>query len=118
MYGLETHVLGIPKDNEQPPYLIDKRFEPKKKMTDDHNTCISGVAVLFTNMNEKPQLTIFHDVHADIPLMPETFRTSALRNSPSKKKSWVNSNAGERFIELRLLKYQTKTTLHAHYENS
>jgi hypothetical protein len=79
MYGLETHVLGVPKEMSKSPYLIDKKFGPKRKMTKDNNTSISAVAVLAKDVEGIPKLFIFHNIYAEIQLVPELFRSYGVR---------------------------------------
>ena len=66
MYGLET-IVWNPGNRFEPPRVIDKRFGPMRKLTMEHNTTISAVAVLEKNDNEL-SLTVYHNVHAAIPL--------------------------------------------------
>jgi hypothetical protein len=73
MYGFETHVLGVSKKIDHSPFLIDKKFGPKQKMTKNDNTSISAIAVLKKN-NEKPDLLIYHNIFAKIPLEPSVVR--------------------------------------------
>jgi hypothetical protein len=86
MYGLETHVLGVPKEMGQSPYLIDKKFGPKRKMTQVDNTSISAVAVLAEDDSGNPKLFIFHNVYAAIPLVPEIFRSYEVRQFTLEEK--------------------------------
>ena len=86
MYGLETHVLGVPKEMDRPPYLIDKKFGPKRKMTKDDNTSISAVAVLAKSVEDGPKLSIFHNVYAEIPLSPELLRPTDVRQFTLEEK--------------------------------
>jgi hypothetical protein len=86
MYGLETHVLGVPKEMDKSPYLIDKKFGPKRKMTKDEKTYISAVAEMVKDVKGSPQLFIFHNVYAEIPLMPEIFRSCKVRQFTLEEK--------------------------------
>ena len=72
MYGLETIILNVPKNTNKPTTLIDKKFGPKQKMTINMNTSISAVAVL-NEINNKPTLTIFHNIFSAITLSPDIF---------------------------------------------
>jgi hypothetical protein len=65
--------IGIPKEMDRSPYLIDKRFGPKRRMTKNDNTTISAVALLSEAAERKPKLFIFHNIYAEIPLMPNLF---------------------------------------------
>jgi len=56
------------------PYLIDKKFGGKRKMTEQHNTSISALGILRHNPEGSPVLTIYHNIYAAIPLSPELCR--------------------------------------------
>ncbi|MFK5951225.1 MAG: hypothetical protein QM500_20915 [Methylococcales bacterium] len=47
MYGLETIVLSVSKNSGTPPRVTERKFGPKRKLTTEHNTSISAVAVYF-----------------------------------------------------------------------
>ena len=79
MYGLETHVLAVPEDRNISPYLTDKKFGPKRKMSKEHNTSVSAVAVISTNLEGIATLRVYHNIYAEIPLSPELFRRSNIR---------------------------------------
>ncbi len=74
MYGLETHLLAIPQDPSQRPYLVEKKYGPKRKMTIDANTSISAVGVLAKDNDLGLQLSIFHNIYAAIPIPPQILR--------------------------------------------
>lgn len=74
MYGLETHVIGVPKNYEFDPYLKDKKFGSKRKMTEEHNTSISAVGVIKQNPDNEIELRVYHNIHAAIPLNPDIMR--------------------------------------------
>lgn len=86
MYGLETHVLGVPKEMDKSPYLIDKKFGPKRKMTKSENTSISAVTLLVDAAKGVPKLFIYHNIHAEIPLTPEMFRPYGVRQFTLEEK--------------------------------
>jgi len=79
MYGLETHVLAVPKDATISPYLTDKKFGPKRKMSKDNNTSISAVGVIFHNAEGIATLRVYHNVYAEIPLSTELLRQFNIR---------------------------------------
>lgn len=68
MYGLETIVLSISNNYEAPPSVVDRKFGPKRKLTEEHNTSISAVAVLSLNPEGESSLEVYHNQFAAIPL--------------------------------------------------
>jgi hypothetical protein len=86
MYGLESIVLGVPKEMDRLPYLIDKKFGPRRKMTKNDNTSISAVAVLEKNAEGNLILFIYHNAHAEIPLSPEIFCSNSVRQFALEEK--------------------------------
>jgi hypothetical protein len=90
MYGLETHDIAVPSDVRRSPFLVEKRFGPKRKMTNETNTSISGIAVLGDGV-----LTIYHNVFAAMPLNPQLFRGLKVRHfslgekQPGQVQDWI-----------------------------
>ncbi len=72
MYGLEAIVLSVPKDYSAPS-VVDRKFGGKKKLTEDHNTSISAVAVLSELEGSGLHLSIYHNQHAAVPLPAGVF---------------------------------------------
>lgn len=68
MYGLEQIHLSVPKDKQVSPYSKGMSYGPKKKMTEDQNTSISAIGVLSTPNENEIKLSIYHNIHAAIPL--------------------------------------------------
>jgi len=68
MYGLESIVLSVPNNYEAPPTVKDRKFGPKRKLTEEHNTTISAVAVLSKNQEGELRLEVYHNQFAAIPL--------------------------------------------------
>jgi hypothetical protein len=71
MYGLEQIVLVVPTDPRVSAYPIDRKYGPKRKMTADHNTSISALAVLTERPAGDLELIVYHNDHAAVPL-PES----------------------------------------------
>jgi hypothetical protein len=86
MYGLEMHVLAISKEINKAPYLIDKKFGPKQKMTRDTNTSISAVAILEKDNTGVMKLSVFHNSYAEIKLNPDLFRFYEVRQFTLEEK--------------------------------
>ncbi len=77
MYGIDTFILTVPKDFQQSPHIIDRRFGSKRRMTPKHNTSISAVGVIYLDPPgslESPRLAVYHNVFAEIPLPTEYLR--------------------------------------------
>jgi hypothetical protein len=71
MYGLETFVLAVPESGR--PYIIDKKFGPRQKMTQIHNTSISAIATIrkiYTSATDcgVTYFYVYHNKYAAIPL--------------------------------------------------
>jgi hypothetical protein len=79
MYGLETHQIAIPKQPDISPYLLDKKFGPKSRMTKNQNTSVSAVGVLYEGREREPLLCIYHNIFAEIPLKAESFSSPTIR---------------------------------------
>jgi hypothetical protein len=67
MYGLEQYILNRPANVDDPINVIDARFGPKRKMTMEHNTSISAIAVL-SRAEDQVELCLYHNCFSAIPL--------------------------------------------------
>lgn len=67
MYGFDTIVMTRPIDFDELPQVIERKSGPKKKLTEEHNTSISALAVL-EKKNGITSLSFYHNQHAKIPL--------------------------------------------------
>ena len=99
MYGLDTIVLSVPNDPPIQPSVIDRRFGPKRKMTETHNTSISAVAVLSKANNKKLWLDVYHNIYASMPI-PAGLISSKNANEfilsediPGEHQEWVKENS-------------------------
>lgn len=68
MYGLEQVHIVMPRDSAVSPYTTGISYGPKRKMTEDHNTSISAIGVLFTPGRSEIGLHVFHNKYATVPL--------------------------------------------------
>ncbi len=68
MYGLETFIFAVPEVD--PPYVVDKKLGPRRKMTPNANTSISAIATLHQLHTGEIKLHIYHNDYAAIPLSP------------------------------------------------
>ncbi|MBL7187978.1 MAG: hypothetical protein ISS70_16770 [Phycisphaerae bacterium] len=75
MYGLEEVVFAVPEETSVAPWVSDRRFGGRRRVTPSHNTTLSAVAVLYVNHNVgTPYLHIFHNIYAALPVNPEWLR--------------------------------------------
>jgi len=71
MYGLEQIHFAVPRDPAESPYSMGMSFGPKRKMTENCNTSISAIGVLFATGPNDLQLHVYHNAFAAVPLPPE-----------------------------------------------
>ena len=71
MYGLEQIHIAVPIDPSISPYSTGMSFGPKRKMTQEHNTSISAIGVLFATGPDELLLHVYHNRYAAVPLLPE-----------------------------------------------
>jgi hypothetical protein len=86
MHGFETHYLGVPKNINQPTYLIDKDFGKGKKTTPNSNTSLSAIAVL-NLAKSSPTLLLYHNPHARVPLQLSSFAKYGVKQFGLQSKS-------------------------------
>ena len=71
MYGLELVEMAVPREISIKPYIADRRFGPKKKMTEETNTSISAIgALVVTAPDLILKLHIYHNAFAAVPVDP------------------------------------------------
>ena len=69
MFGLETFILTkLPIIGKGDPQIIDKKFGPKRQMTEDHNKTISAIGDMRRTKESGIELFIYHNHFAPIPL--------------------------------------------------
>jgi hypothetical protein len=68
MEGFDTLVLSVPKDPRRAVRTIAEKAGPRKKLTASDNTSISALGVLSVNEHDRPELVIYHNRHAEVPL--------------------------------------------------
>src|SRR6266496_1403765 len=72
MYGDETVTVSWPNAPSVKPMITGHRFGGHRKMTPDHNRSVSGLGLLrIDGTSSQPFLTLFHNIHAEIVLLPE-----------------------------------------------
>ena len=81
MYGLEEVVLALPHDAATSPWVIDRKFGGRRKVTPSQNTTLSAIAVLYENHDGgSPFLNVFHNVYAALDINPEWLRNPETRH--------------------------------------
>jgi len=70
MFGFDTLVLDVPADPELGPILRDRKSGPGRRMTEDHSTSISALAVL-CERDDAIHCRVYHNHHAALPLLPD-----------------------------------------------
>jgi len=68
MYGLEQIHIAVLRDSSVSPYATGMSYGPKRKMTEDHNTSISAIGVLFATGPDEILLHVYHNKFAAVPL--------------------------------------------------
>ena len=80
MHGLDVVPVSVPRDFQGKPRFGAVRSGPKRMMTENDNTSVSAVAVLYDNEGV-PGLMVFHNRHSKHPLDPEWLRHSKVSQS-------------------------------------
>lgn len=71
MYGDEVVVLSVPQDPTMQVQVIGHHFGGNRKMTPTSNRSISAIGLLQRDpLTQAPTLTLYHNIHADVPLQP------------------------------------------------
>jgi hypothetical protein len=68
MYGLERIHITAPRDHRIPPYIKGRSYEPKRKMTENHNTSISAIGVLLSGDLNRSNLVLYHNKFAAVKI--------------------------------------------------
>ena len=79
MYGLEQIHIAVPQDPNISPYSTGMSFGPKRKMTENQNTTISAIGVLYTPTPTDIRLDVYHNVYAAQPLEPSLLAKYGIR---------------------------------------
>lgn len=66
MFGYETIILTNPKNVGLNAKMVDRKFGPKRKLTESMNTTVSGVAVL--KDKQDLEMNFYHNPFAKCPL--------------------------------------------------
>jgi hypothetical protein len=80
MYGYITVPVEVPPSPAESPRFLDPRFGPKRSLTEEHNTSISALAVLYRDQQQRPGINFFHNSFAAMPLNPDLIRAESVRH--------------------------------------
>jgi hypothetical protein len=70
MYGLEQVHVNLPSNPSISPYITGISYGPNRKMTEEHNTSISAIGILFAPGPNEFKLCVYHNKFAAVPLDP------------------------------------------------
>lgn len=79
MYGLEQLHIAVPIDPSVSSYPTGMSYGPKRKMTEEHNTSISAIGVLFATGPNTILLHVYHNRFAAVPLQPRLLAKHRIR---------------------------------------
>jgi hypothetical protein len=79
MYGLEQINIAVPMDRSKSPYAMGMSYGPKRKMTEQHNTSISAIGVLYTPNSADIDLYLYHNRFAMVALDPKILQRYGIR---------------------------------------
>jgi len=94
MQGFDTIPVTVPQDPNISPRFGDPKSGPDKRMTNQHNTTISAVAVIRSPSAGTYELDVYHNSFAANPVDPEWLRQPGIRHwkipggSTSSLTSW------------------------------
>jgi len=80
MKGLDTVPVTVPKDSNVQPSFGDPKSGPDKRMTTNHNTTISAVAVIRKAPEAGYVLDVYHNNFAANPIDPAWLRRPDIRH--------------------------------------
>ena len=74
MFGLDAISLAVPRELQQEPYLAGYRSGGRRTLTEDMNTSISAVSMLFQITKHPPYLIAYHNHFGRVVIDPECLR--------------------------------------------
>lgn len=77
MYGIETLLISPQPAPEGGATILKRWHGGRKKLTEDHNTSLSAIAVLLLE-DDRLQLEVFHNWYAAVTLSPSAFRVDGV----------------------------------------
>jgi len=95
MYGLEQIHIAVPRDPTVRPYATGMSYGPKRKMTNEHNTSISAIGVLFVPGPNEIVLHVYHNKFAAVPLDPRLPAKHGIRQFKLELEDEVPANTAK-----------------------
>jgi hypothetical protein len=74
MFGFDTYVIAVPTDPSKPNSVVDQKFGKGARMTAQHNTSLSALAVLEEDSAGNLTLKTYHNVHATNRISPAVLK--------------------------------------------
>jgi len=71
MYGGEKIAFQMPDEPENEPVMTGWYFGGKRQMTEGERQYISAVGLIRINIDNVPELDLYHNIFASLPLKPE-----------------------------------------------
>ena len=100
MYGLEQVHIAVPIDPSVSPYATGMSYGPKRKMTEEHNTSISAIGVLFATEPNTIVLHVYHNKFAAVPLEPRLLAKHGIRQFKIKDEVSGNTAKWEQVLQI------------------
>jgi hypothetical protein len=100
MYGLEQVYIGLPPLGQGSPHVTGMGYGAKRKMTEEHNTSISAVGVLFFAGCDDVRFHVYHNKYAAVPLALSLLATYGITQfvlddaEPGTTAQWVEVTPG------------------------
>jgi hypothetical protein len=87
MYGLDTIIMGVPRNTAARAYAKDRKSGPKRKMSTERNTSISAILELRRHRDHTIHCTVYHNKFAAIPLPHKLLDADHVRHLRLRKKA-------------------------------
>ncbi len=97
MYGLEQVHLKLPRDRSLSPKVVGMSYGPKRKMTENDNTSISAIGVLFVPRADEIEFHVYHNKFAAIPIRSDLLSKYGIKQFKLENEL---SSGTEKWIEL------------------
>ena len=79
MYGFDAIVFSVSQNMTERCHAVGYKSAGNRQMTETCNTSISSVGILKQKAAYDPELTVYHNAYAAIPLSPDLIRGIAVR---------------------------------------
>jgi hypothetical protein len=87
MYGFDAIVIGVPRDPKVWPFVKDRKSSGNRRMTEEHSTSISAVAALRYRHTGPPELDVYHNRFAAVPLSIRALTGEGVRHYRLREKA-------------------------------